>query len=40
MWPLLTRFSRGACQTLTTTYAAEVYPASLRVYLTTYVNLC
>ncbi|KAG9563137.1 sugar porter family MFS transporter, partial [Aureobasidium melanogenum] len=30
----------GAFQTLTTTYAAEAYPVSLRVYLTTYVNLC
>ncbi|THW39571.1 sugar porter family MFS transporter [Aureobasidium pullulans] len=31
---------RGAFQTLTTTYAAEVCPVSLRAYLTTYVNLC
>ncbi|KAH0277784.1 sugar porter family MFS transporter, partial [Aureobasidium melanogenum] len=30
----------GAFQTLTTTYAAEVCPVSLRAYLTTYVNLC
>jgi SP family general alpha glucoside:H+ symporter-like MFS transporter len=31
---------RGAFQTLTTTYAAEVCPVALRAYLTTYVNLC
>jgi SP family general alpha glucoside:H+ symporter-like MFS transporter len=30
----------GVFQTLTTTYAAEVTPTSLRAYLTTYVNLC
>jgi len=30
----------GVFQTLTTTYAAEVCPVSLRPYLTTYVNLC
>lgn len=30
----------GVFQTLTTTYAAEVCPVSLRAYLTTYVNLC
>ncbi|KAF2174129.1 hypothetical protein M409DRAFT_16399 [Zasmidium cellare ATCC 36951] len=30
----------GAFQTLTTTYAAEVVPVTLRPYLTTYVNLC
>lgn len=30
----------GVFQTLTTTYAAEVTPVSLRAYLTTYVNLC
>ncbi|KAK9313227.1 general substrate transporter [Lipomyces starkeyi] len=30
----------GVFQTLTTTYAAEVCPVSLRGYLTTYVNLC
>lgn len=30
----------GVFQTLTTTYAAEVCPTSLRAYLTTYVNLC
>jgi len=30
----------GVFQTLTTTYAAEVCPVSLRHYLTTYVNLC
>jgi len=30
----------GVFQTLTTTYAAEVTPVSLRPYLTTYVNLC
>ena len=32
--------SRGIFQTLTTTYAAEVTPVTLRPYLTTYVNLC
>ena len=31
---------RGVFQTLTTTYAAEVCPVTLRPYLTTYVNLC
>jgi MFS transporter, SP family, general alpha glucoside:H+ symporter len=31
---------RGVFQTLTTTYAAEVTPVTLRPYLTTYVNLC
>ncbi|XP_003869804.2 Sdo1 protein, partial [Candida orthopsilosis Co 90-125] len=30
----------GSYQTVTVTYASEVAPASLRVYLTTYVNLC
>ncbi|KAL6708197.1 hypothetical protein ACN47E_003381 [Coniothyrium glycines] len=30
----------GIIQTLTTTYAAEVSPVSLRAYLTSYVNLC
>jgi len=30
----------GVFQTLTTTYAAEVTPVTLRPYLTTYVNLC
>ncbi|KAK4915858.1 hypothetical protein LTR66_017060, partial [Elasticomyces elasticus] len=30
----------GVFQTLTTTYAAEVCPVTLRPYLTTYVNLC
>jgi len=30
----------GIFQTITTTYAAEVTPVSLRPYLTTYVNLC
>ena len=30
----------GVFQSLTTTYAAEVCPVSLRAYLTTYVNLC
>jgi len=30
----------GIFQTLTTTYAAEVTPVTLRPYLTTYVNLC
>ncbi|SCZ87903.1 BZ3500_MvSof-1268-A1-R1_Chr2-3g05371 [Microbotryum saponariae] len=30
----------GVFQTLTTAYAAEVCPAPLRPYLTTYVNLC
>lgn len=30
----------GVFQTLTTTYAAEVCPVSMRPYLTTYVNLC
>ncbi|KAI7463915.1 sugar porter family MFS transporter [Hortaea werneckii] len=30
----------GTFQTLTTTYASEVYPVALRPYLTTYVNLC
>lgn len=30
----------GVFQTLTTTYAAEICPTSLRPYLTTYVNLC
>ena len=30
----------GAFQTLTTTYASEVCPLVLRVYLTTYVNMC
>ena len=30
----------GVFQTLTTTYAAEVVPVTLRPYLTTYVNLC
>lgn len=33
-------YSRGIFQTLTTTYAAEVTPVTLRPYLTTYVNLC
>jgi SP family general alpha glucoside:H+ symporter-like MFS transporter len=33
-------YLRGAFQTLTTTYAAEVCPVALRAYLTTYVNLC
>ncbi|GME85141.1 unnamed protein product [Ambrosiozyma monospora] len=30
----------GAFQTLTVTYASEVCPLTLRVYLTTYVNAC
>ncbi len=30
----------GVFETLTTTYAADVCPVSLRAYLTTYVNLC
>lgn len=30
----------GAFQTLTVTYASEVCPLVLRVYLTTYVNMC
>jgi SP family general alpha glucoside:H+ symporter-like MFS transporter len=30
----------GVFQTLTTAYASEVCPVSLRAYLTTYVNLC
>lgn len=30
----------GAFQTLTTTYAAEISPAPLRPFLTTYVNMC
>lgn len=30
----------GVFQTITTTYAAEVCPVTLRPYLTTYVNLC
>ena len=30
----------GAFQTLTVTYASEVCPLVLRVYLTTYVNIC
>lgn len=30
----------GSYQTITVTYASEIAPASLRVYLTTYVNLC
>jgi SP family general alpha glucoside:H+ symporter-like MFS transporter len=30
----------GTFQTQTTTYAAEVTPIVLRVYLTSYVNLC
>ncbi|KAK6462830.1 maltose permease [Scheffersomyces coipomensis] len=30
----------GSYQTLTVTYASEVAPTTLRVYLTTYVNLC
>jgi SP family general alpha glucoside:H+ symporter-like MFS transporter len=30
----------GSYQTITVTYAAEVAPSCLRVYLTTYVNLC
>ncbi|KAG0647804.1 Maltose transport MAL31 [Hyphodiscus hymeniophilus] len=30
----------GVFQTLTTVYASEVCPVSLRAYLTTYVNLC
>jgi SP family general alpha glucoside:H+ symporter-like MFS transporter len=30
----------GVFQTLTTTYAAEIVPTSLRPYLTTYVNIC
>lgn len=30
----------GSYQTITVTYAAEVAPATLRVYLTTYVNMC
>jgi SP family general alpha glucoside:H+ symporter-like MFS transporter len=36
----LITFLGGVFQTLTTTYAAEVTPVSLRHYLTTYVNLC
>lgn len=30
----------GIFQTLTTTYAAEVMPVTLRAYLTTHINLC
>ncbi|ABN64354.1 maltose permease [Scheffersomyces stipitis CBS 6054] len=30
----------GSYQTLTVTYASEVAPTTLRVYLTTYVNVC
>lgn len=30
----------GAFQAITTTYAADICPVSLRAYLTTYVNLC
>ncbi|KAK6198504.1 maltose permease [Scheffersomyces amazonensis] len=30
----------GSVQTITVTYASEVAPTTLRVYLTTYVNLC
>lgn len=30
----------GSYQTITVTYASEIAPASLRVYLTTYVNVC
>ncbi|KAK6456192.1 maltose permease [Scheffersomyces xylosifermentans] len=30
----------GSYQTLTVTYASEVAPTTLRVYLTTYVNIC
>ncbi|CAK9439567.1 uncharacterized protein LODBEIA_P36670 [Lodderomyces beijingensis] len=30
----------GSYQTITVTYASEISPASLRVYLTTYVNVC
>lgn len=30
----------GAYQTITTVYAAEVLPVSLRGYLTSYVNIC
>lgn len=30
----------GAFQTLTVSYASEVCPTTLRVYLTTYVNMC
>ena len=30
----------GAYQTLTVTYASEVAPVNLRLYLTTYVNMC
>ena len=31
---------RGAFQTITTVYASEVLPVSLRGYLTSFVNLC
>src|SRR5271155_957774 len=37
---MLSDGQRGVFQTLTTTYAAEVTPVTLRPYLTTYVNLC
>lgn len=37
---ILSSFPWGIFQTVTTTYAAEVTPVSLRPYLTTYVNLC
>jgi len=37
---ILSSLPWGIFQTITTTYAAEVTPVSLRPYLTTYVNLC
>lgn len=37
---LLLGINWGAYQTITVTYASEVAPTTLRVYLTTYVNIC
>lgn len=37
---ILMGFPLGTFQTLTVSYASEVCPTALRVYLTTYVNVC
>lgn len=37
---ILAGLAWGVFQTITTAYASEVMPVSLRAYLTTYVNLC
>lgn len=39
-WNSANNNSQGVFQTITTAYAAEVVPVSLRHVLTTYVNLC